>query len=224
MSLTVVVNQGSVRVPESAREGLASFRAWAGDNDLPDKVRVDYLKGEVWVDMSQEQVFTHGAVKTEIAAVLSALCKQSRTGRYWCNGILVTNPAADLSGNPDGTYLSHAALAAGRVVLTEGAEGGFVELVGTVDMVLEVVSDSSVKKDGETLRLAYWEAGVPEYWLVDARTDPVDFRILKHGPKGYTESRKQPGGWVKSAAFAKSFRLARSTDLSGNPEFTLELK
>ena len=56
--------------------------------------------------MSMEQIFTHGAVKTEIAAVLRTLCKETGLGRYWCNGILVTNEHADLSGNPDGAFES----------------------------------------------------------------------------------------------------------------------
>jgi Uma2 family endonuclease len=90
-------------------------------------------------------------------------------------------------------------------------------------MVLEVVSRSSVKKDTVTLRQAYWEAGIPEYWLVDARGDGLEFRILKAGPKGYTEVRKQ-AGWLKSGIFGKSFRLARGTDRSGNPSFNLEVK
>ncbi|HEY8505763.1 MAG TPA: hypothetical protein VIL46_14355 [Gemmataceae bacterium] len=36
--------------------------------------------------------------------------------------------------------------------------------------------------------------------------------------------RKQPGGWRKSAALGRSFRLARGADPLGNPEFTLEVR
>ena len=79
-----------------------------------------------------------------------------------------------------------------------------VELLGTVDMVLEVVSPGSVRKDTDTLRQAYWEAGNAEYWLVDARGDRLDFRILKHGSLGYTETRKQ-AGWLRSTVFARAF-------------------
>jgi hypothetical protein len=58
---------------------------------------------------------------------------------------------------------------------------------------------------------------------VDARGDRQDFHILKHGPKGYTDARKV-GGWLKSAAFGKLFRLVRGTDRAGKPRFTLEVK
>jgi Uma2 family endonuclease len=223
MSLTLQLTETAIRVPENIPTTLAEFREWAGDNDLPEKTRVDFYQGKVWIDMSREQVYTHGHLKTEFAVVIGGLLKQQDLGTYWCNGILVTNEAAYLSGNPDGRFVSHDALESGRVTLTEGAEEGYVELVGTVDMVLEVVSEGSVAKDTVTLRQAYWEAGIPEYWLVDARGDRQDFHILKHGPKGYTDTRKV-GGWLKSAVFGKSFRLVRGTDRAGKPRFTLEVK
>jgi Uma2 family endonuclease len=213
-----------VTVPARATSSLDSFREWIGDHDLPEKTRTDYYRGEVWIDMSQEQLFTHGAVKTEIARVLSDIAKREKLGRYWCNGILVTIPEAELSGNPDGTFVSHHAVASGNVTFTPGAEGGYVEVVGVVDMVLEVVSDSSEKKDNQTLFEAYFEAGIPEYWLVDARGSVVEFTIYKHSGKKYAVTRAQAGGWQKSGVFDKAFRIARGSDASGNPEFTLEVR
>jgi Uma2 family endonuclease len=225
MSVTIVISENPpFTVPNRATSNLSSFREWAGDNDLPEKARVDFYKGEVWVDMSQEQIFTHGLVKTEIAAVLRTLTKQNGLGRYWCNGVLVTSIKADLSGNPDGTFISNNSFATRKVTLTGGAEGGYVEIVGTVDMVLEVVSDSSEKKDNQILFEAYFDAGVSEYWLVDARGSEIEFNIYKRGAKKFSVVKPQPGGWVKSAAFGKSFRLTRSADATGNPEFTLEVK
>jgi Uma2 family endonuclease len=219
---TVIADAGTVSVPGSITD-IDAFRRWLDTGDVPEKARTWFLKGEVWVDMSNEQVWTHVAVKTELTRVLAGLAKSVKGGRYLDNGVLLTNPAAGLSGNPDGTFVSNDAFAAGRVSQVPGKQGGVVELVGTPDMVLEVVSDSSERKDNQTLMEAYWEAGIPEYWLVDARGGEVEFDILKRGPKGYTATRKQ-GGWLKSAVFGKSFRLTRGTDPQGNPEFTLEVK
>src|SRR5207245_4371696 len=101
------------------------------------------------------------------------------------DGGLLVNRSADISGEPDALFVSHAAVAAGRVQSVEGKREGVIALEGTPDMVLEVVSDSSEKKDFQTLRKAYWEAGIPEYWLVDARGKTLVFDILKHGPQGY---------------------------------------
>ena len=107
MSLTVVMTSSAVRIPDYVPDNLADFREWAGDNDLPEKTRVDYYKGEVWIDMGREQIFTHGLLKTEIAAVLRNVTKPHDLGTYWCNGILVTNEEADLSGNPGVAAAGH---------------------------------------------------------------------------------------------------------------------
>ena len=224
MSITLAISEHPpVTIPARANASLASFREWAGNNDLPEKTRTDYYKGQVWIDMGTEQVFSHGAVKTAFARVLANLVDVKDGDLFLINGVLVTNVRAELSGNPDMTYVRAATLDAGRVKLVESPDGGYTELEGTVDLVLEIVSPSSVKKDKQTLRDAYWEAGVSEYWLVDARGDASDFRILRHTAKGYTEARRQVG-WQRSGVFDKSFRLVRGTDRRGNPTFTLEVK
>jgi Uma2 family endonuclease len=114
-------------------------------------------------------------------------------------------------------------LRTGRVRLIEGKEEGYLELEGTADMVLEIVSPSSVEKDTETLFDLYWRAGIPEYWLVDARGESLEFNIYQRGPRGYGPTRRQ-GGWLKSKVFGKSFRLIRQADVLGHPEYTLEVK
>jgi Uma2 family endonuclease len=173
--------------------------------------------------MGREQVFTHGHLKTEFAVVLGGIIKTADLGTYWCNGVLLTNEGAELSGNPDGVFVSHETLETGRIVFTEGADEGYVELVGTPDMVLEVVSESSVAKGTVTLRQAYWDAGIPEYWIADARGERLDFHIFKHGAKGYLETRKS-AGWLKSSVFGQAVRLTRGRDRNGNPKFALDVK
>jgi Uma2 family endonuclease len=202
---------------------LESFRRWMDADDLPDDARFSYLKGEVWIDMSKEQLFSHGQVKTEFASVLNGLVKAGQLGFYWVDGVLLSNEPADVSNKPDGVFVATASVQAGQVRLVEGMESGYVELEGTPDMVLEVVSDSSVQKDTVLLRKAYWEAGIPEYWLVDARKEPLAFDILKHGAKGYVATRKQDG-WVKSAVFGKAFQLTQSQHALGHPQFTLAVR
>src|SRR5437016_2605668 len=120
MSVTVQLTNGLVDVPDRVRENLDTFREWAADNDLPEKTRVDFYRGKVWVDMGTEQVFTHAVLKTRIAATLDAVIEAADLGFYSCNGVLVTNEDAELSGNPDGTFVSHEAIKSGRVSMTEG--------------------------------------------------------------------------------------------------------
>ncbi len=201
---------------------INAFRRWLDENDLPEGVRAWWLEGEVWIDMSGEQIFTHVGVKTEITVVLGGLAKRQRLGRYFTDGILLSNFAADISGKPDGLFLSTATLASDRVRFIEGKKNGHVELQGSPDMVLEVLSESSEEKDEVVLKRAYWEADIPEYWLVDARGN-IRFDIFRRTARGYAATRKQDG-WVKSNVFGMSFRLLAQQGPDGHPDFTLEVR
>src|SRR5262249_16070883 len=125
---------------------------------------------------------------------------------------------------PDGLLVSHQSLDAGLVRLIEGASEGYIEVEGSPDMVVEVVSTASVEKDDETLRDLYARAGIREYWLVDVLGDDIQFDILRLTTRGYTATRRQAGGWQRSTVFARSFRLTRQTDRRGNPQLTLEVR
>lgn len=224
MSITFLISEyPPLTVPRAATSSLASFREWAGDNDLPKSAKLFYYRGEVWVETGKKQIFSHVAVKTEFTRVLARLVKVEKLGMYLTDGVMATNEDAGLSCNPDSVFVSRENLESAETTLVEGVEGGFVELLGSPDMVLEVVSASSETKDKETLLEAYFAAGIREYWLVDARGDAVDFRIYRRGLKAYAATRKQHD-WLKSTVFGRSFRLVRGEDVSGHPEFTLEMK
>jgi Uma2 family endonuclease len=219
---TVIYDDASIRIPAWVVD-LASFRRWTDSEEFPEEGRIYYLQGEVWVDMSREQLYTHNLVKTELTMVLSKLVKVNRWGLFFSDGARLTNVPADLSAVPDGVFLSDEALDAGRVRLVEGRDAGFTEIEGAPDLVIEVVSDSSVDKDTEWQPRAYWEAGIREYWLIDARKGPLKFDIFRHTAKGFVTTRKQ-GGWVKSAVLGHTFRLTQSADPRGRPECTLEVR
>jgi Uma2 family endonuclease len=213
---------GETRIPGWVVD-LASFRRWACSEDFPRRGRFCYLNGELWVDLTMEQLFTHNQVKTEFTLILGALVKGENTGYFFSDRVSLTHPAAELSTEPDGVFVPYDAVRQGRVRFVEGAEEGHVELEGTPDMVLEVVSASSVRKDTVLLRDLYWRAGVPEYWLADARRDPPHLDVLRRGRRGYTATRRQ-AGWLASAAFGRSFRLTQQPDPLGNPRYTLAVR
>lgn len=212
----------SVHVPDWVHD-LESFRGWILSDESPEKVPLFFLAGEVWIDMSKEQFFSHNQLKQEFFQVLGGLVKRERLGTFCPDGMLLSNEEADLSGNPDGMFVSKESFRKERVRMIEGSEEGVVELAGTPDMVLEVVSDSSVEKYNELVADLYWKAGIREYWLVDARGERSEFQILRHTARGYVAARPS-GGWRKSAVFGKSFRLTRQLDDLGHPDFTLDVK
>ena len=219
---TVCLDTEILTLPASGCD-LETFRRWALSDESPDQAPVFYLAGEVWIDMSKEQFFSHNQIKQEFSRVLGNLSKKRRIGRYLPDGMLLSNAEADLSGNPDGIFVSNASFRSEKVRLIEGAESGFVEMEGSPDMVLEVVSDSSEIKDSELLRDLYWKAGIREYWLVDARGDQLQFDIFRRTSRGYSVTTKT-AGWMKSAVFNQSVRLTRRTDELGHPEFTLRVR
>jgi Uma2 family endonuclease len=221
--ITIYVDEGTeVTVPEWVTD-IESFRRWTDSDGFPEQGNTWWLRGKVWMDMSKQQIFTHVAVKGEIYAVLKGLVQEAESGLIFPDGLLLTNFTADISGNPDATFLSTDSMESGEARLIESRDGGYLEVQGAPDMVLEVVSKSSVHKDTVILRQAYWEAGIKEYWLVDARGKPLSFDILRRTARGYVATRKQ-SGWVKSNVFGKSFRLVQGLDARRLPTFRLEVR
>lgn len=209
-----------ITVPSAATESIEGFRKWAGSEEW-DKAKLCFLNGEVWVEMGREQLFSHGNVKAEIGSTLHFLTK--KYGFTWINGVLLTNHQAALSCNPDVLFVTFESIETKNIVLIEGKEDGYTEIVGSPDMVLEVVSDSSEKKDWFRLREGYFDVGIKEYWIVDARGDLTEFQILKRSGKGFVET-KRTAGWMKSAVFGKSFKLTRGKSPQELPVFTLDVK
>jgi Uma2 family endonuclease len=201
---------------------LDSFGRWVDSDDFPDEGRIDYLKGEVWVDMSREQVFSHTQVKTEFAIVLGGLIRTDDLGEYFTDGLRWSNIDVDLTVRPDGVFISNEALD-DRVRLIPGAKDGYVEVEGAPDLVLEIISDSSVQKDTKRLPRLYWEAGVREYWLVDVRGERLAFSVFRHTTKGYVASRKKDG-WVKSGLLGRSFRLTRKANKFRHERYVLDVR
>jgi Uma2 family endonuclease len=202
----------------------ASFVRWTLSDEYPERGRFAFLGDRVWVDLQMEAE-DHNDLKMVIGAVLLLLVKSRDLGRYYGDRMLLSHPPTGLSTEPDGMFVSNETQESGRVALRGGrpgrAKGVIVE--GTPDMVLEVVSPSSVRKDTVELFDRYWQADIPEYWLVDARGEEPRFTLYTHGPDGYRAIRPS-GGWRKSAVFGLAVRLGRTVDRLGRPSYVLETR
>jgi Uma2 family endonuclease len=216
----IVIN-GRVRLP--AITDHADFRAWARSDECPEKLRVAFLDGVLWVDLSMEQLFTHNQVKTEFTRVLGNLVRDLGAGRYLTDGMLLSHPQAGFSTIPDGLYVSFAAMQSGRVRRIANVRNvGAIELEGAPEMVLEVVSDNSVDKDNIDLPPLYYRAGIDEFWRADARGD-LTFEIFRWRSTGY-DLMRLPDGWCRSELFGRDFRLTQAADALGEPMYTLDVR
>jgi Uma2 family endonuclease len=199
-----------------------AFRDWVTSPDFPEHAKPTYLDGDAWVDMSPESVETHNKVKLEFTVKLAGLVRRRDLGEAYADGVLFTNERAAVSTEPDFTFVSWASFRAGRVKLTrrKDRDDEFVELVGTPDLVLEVVSKSSVRKDMARLRAAYFRAGIREYWVVDAQHPNVHFEILQRAPRAYRASAPLTSPQVSRVLGAR-FTLTRKRNRLGRYAYTL---
>ena len=66
---TSVIFEEQIEIPFV--RSLRDFRDWALSDRFPEQARIDYIAGCIEVDMSPEDVFTHGTLKTEIVRALT---------------------------------------------------------------------------------------------------------------------------------------------------------
>lgn len=224
MAIAELLPQETIRVPTSVNS-LAGFRRWAKSPQFPERGRFSFIGGELFIDMSPEELETHNQVKAESSSTLYRLITRLDLGNFYPDGTLVTNPAADLSTEPDGTFVSWESLESGRVRLVprKGVAGQYLEIEGSPDMTLEVVSTSSVPKDTVLLKKTYFRARVREYWLIDARSDELSFQILVRGKSGFVAAPSR-GGWQRSDVFGCSFRLERRRGRMGLWRYALKVR
>jgi Uma2 family endonuclease len=212
-----------IRIPINACNH-AGFRAWVTSDEFPEKLRASFINGEIVIDPSPEELETHNKVKAEICCGLHRLARDRDLGELFFDGALVTNAVTGFSTEPDGTFVSWTSFEADRLRLVprKNRPEQYIELEGTPDWVMEVVSQSSVQKDTQELRDLYHRAGVSEYWLIDARFDEVSFQILRRRRDRYVAVKPQ-NGWHFSTVFGRSFRLERKKNRLGRWRYTLEV-
>ncbi len=191
---------------------LEGFREWSRSADFPETGRIDYLAGEVEVEMSPEDLYTHGTVKTAIVAELFARIARPSRGFVFADSTRVTSAPSDLSAVPDVVAVLLASFEEGKVrhipAATRGP-GRYVELEGGPDLVVEILSDSSVDKDTRRLPPRYAAAGVGELWLIDARGPELRFDLKVLDAGAYRDAQPDAEGWQRSPLLEARVRLRR---------------
>src|SRR2546430_12778684 len=103
MCAIVIANRtpdDTIRIPAWVGD-FASFRRWARSEDFPEKDQFSYLDGEVWVDLSMEQLFTHNQVKAAYTHGIMSLLAETKSDRFVPNRMRLIHAETDLSTEPD---------------------------------------------------------------------------------------------------------------------------
>lgn len=214
---------GAVDIPFGVQD-YDSFLDWVQSEEFPEKLKAHFINGKVWVDFVEE-AFSHNRVKTALTFTLEGVSRAGQMGMLFSDGMRFSCDEIRFSTVPDAIFVSAESLAAGRVSFRAGRSRGAVatELIGSPDLVVEVVSPSSADWDTESMMTNYHDAGVQEYWVIDARDEENPaFTIHRRTAKEYVAVRKSRG-WLKSPVFGKSFRLVR-TEQFGLTDYLLEVK
>jgi len=223
MAATLVLEE-QVEIPLGLTS-LSEFRLWAASEVFPEQGRIDYLQGRIDVNMSPEDLHTHGKLKSEVARVLAERVKRDDLGELYIDRGRVSCPGADVSTEPDLVFVSNEAIDTGRVRLVPKAGAGadrYIELEGPPDLLVEVVSDGSVLKDTERLPAAYFQAGVSEFWLLDARGEELVFIIHRRGESHYEPVEVDADGFQHSPVLSRRYRLRRSRNARGRVVYDLD--
>jgi Uma2 family endonuclease len=203
---------------------LEGFRRWVVSAKFPETGRIDFLAGDVEVDLSPEELLSHGLVKGAIYAGLYNLLSASGTGEVFTDSTRYTSDSAGLSAEPDVLVVLFESLDKGRVrYRSMGSQPDrLTEIEGAVDLVVEVVSDDSVTKDTKRLPSLYAQAGVPELWLVDARGSDLRFQALSLREGSYAPVKPDSEDWFWSERLRHFLRLTRRLTPRGTWWYSLE--
>ncbi len=210
-----------LHIPASAAT-LDGFCEWMADDDSPDIRHVSFLDPEILIDMSREEIETHVKLKTMVTAALAQLVEELDSGEFLGDGVLYSQVRAGLANAPDASFVKWETSESGRVRLIDRrrVEGHITEIQGPPDWVMEVVSQSSVGKDTRDLRIRYRRAGIPEYWLIDARGADIRLQMLVLRGNRYVAVRPRDG-WYVSPVFGRAFRLERNRNRAGRWQYKL---
>jgi len=130
--------------------------------------------------LSQEEIETHGNVKGEITYTLYGLKQEKEIGRFFPDGTLISNIEAICQHSGRGLrFLGELESERVRLVPREGARQ-YMELLGSPDWLMEIVSDSSVGKDTKLLKDVYQRAPYSGILARRCPREEIDFQILSN--------------------------------------------
>jgi Uma2 family endonuclease len=205
------LSEEDFQIPSEAHT-YEGFVRWIESDEFPETGRIDFLAGEIAADMSPEAIDTHGSPKIAFIRTLGDLVLDTGLGDLQSDRARFNSPFAAVSTEPDVVVVLRESLESGRVRLAPSVRKDSDKIMafeGAVDLIVEIVSDSSVGKDLKRLPVLYARAGVRELWQVDARGQRLRFDVLSLEEDRYSLVAADAEGWRWSPVLGRCFRLVR---------------
>lgn len=217
-------NEENLQIPADAHT-FEGFCRWAESDEFPESGRIDFLEGRIEADMSPEDVGSHSVVKVAISKTLQILVSEQDRGEVYSDRTRVKDLRFALAAEPDVVVALWETFESGRLQRVPAADGDpqrIVAVEGAPDLVVEIVSPSSVPKDTEQLPRVYADSGIPEFWLVDARAPRLRFEIQALRAGRYIPIPPDEEGWRSSPVLGGRFRLVRHRTRLSTWRYVLE--
>ncbi len=168
-----------------------SFAEFLIREDVPE--HSEWVRGEV-VPMAAVRR-AHSSLAIWLTQMLDLYCEESRVGEVQAEPYQMHLAAVGTSRAPDAMVILDAHL--------ERAHD--THLDGPADLVIEIISPGSRRRDTVEKFGEYEQAGVPEYWILDPERQEALFYTLTDGAyealqpdaSGRLESRVIPGLWLQ---------------------------
>jgi Uma2 family endonuclease len=164
-----------------------AFRRWIDARPASDINHYELIEGRIV--MTPPSGWPHGGVEAALVERLSRHVRERRLGT-----VLGSSTGYDLPSGatvePDVSFISAKRLAGGPKPIP----GKFLRVVP--NLVVEILSPATARRDRTEKKNVYERARVDEYWIVDPARKEVTLFDL--GKKGYGAGRSAKSGRIKS--------------------------
>jgi Uma2 family endonuclease len=168
------------------------FRRWLGERPRSDINHYELIHGRIV--MTPPAGWPHGRIEARLARAIEEHVERNGLGIVLGSSTGYDFPSGD-TVEPDVSYISAERLAAGPAP----QPGQFIRVVP--NLVVEILSPSTTKRDQTEKKEIYERNGVDEYWIVDPRGKAVT--IFHLGEQGYGDGQTFRSGILHSRALPK---------------------
>ena len=165
----------------------------------PEDKRYQLLDGELILAPSPTS--RHQTILLELSATLHQFVSQNSLGQVWFAPLDVVLSDYDVA-QPDLLFVSNSR----AEIVTEA------NIQGAPDLVVEVLSPTSVQYDRGYKRTLYGRSGVREYWIVDPEDRTVDVFIA--GEEGLAHQATYGSGDTLTSALLSGLAIDLDTILA----------